>query len=68
MEETFDTPECIPLKCELYSNLLVKCAEKTLGKKTSKKISKHKKFSHIQNQAWLQFDKSYKVWRSAGKP
>lgn len=67
MEDTFDTPECIPLKCELYSNLLVTCAEKTLKIKASTTRKPKMKFSHRQNQAWKRFNKSYRVWCTSGK-
>ena len=69
MEETFNDPEFIPLKCELYSKLLVTCAEKTVKVKPTKaKTTQKQKFSFRQNLAWSQFDRAYKLWRSAGKP
>ena len=69
MEEVFNEPEFIPLKCELYSRLLVTCAEGTLKVKTSRtRKSRSLKFSKRQNKAWKEFDKSFKAWSKAGKP
>ena len=69
MEIAFNSPEFVPLKCELYSRLLVNCAEKTFKvKQTQTSKSKSIKFSKQQNQAWTQFDKSFKMWARAGKP
>ena len=69
MEEVFNEPEFIPLKCELYSRLLVTCAEGTLKVKTTRtRKSRSLKFSKRQNKAWKEFDKSFKAWSKAGKP
>ena len=73
MEKFFSNQECIPLKCKLYSDLLVSCAEHALpcqGSQTKPKTKKFnpQRFSFRQNRAWQQFNKSYKQWKSAGKP
>ena len=65
-EESFPDPECIPLKCQLVSDLLVKSAEivfesKETQKKPSKPISKRK------HQAWQHLMKSFKTWKEGGK-
>ena len=69
MESIFDTPEWIPLECELYSRLIVRCAEQTLKLKTKlNSAKKYRIFSQKQNQAWEHLNKCYKLWFNAGKP
>ena len=71
MEELFSNKECIPLKCKLYSELLVFCAENSLPhvpRKTNPRNQKHQRFSPQQNKAWQMFNKRYMDWKRAGKP
>ena len=61
-------PEAIPLLCSLFSQLLVKCAEMTFHtKQTCPKKSGMKK-SRKQEKAEKELRKSYRVWKSRGKP
>ena len=44
------------------------CGKTLKVKQTQTSKSKYIKFSKQQNQAWKQFDKSFKMWARAGKP
>ena len=58
----FPLLEHLPLKCELFSSLLVKCAEICMETKPAKKIAMQKR-----KQAWLKLRKSFKAWKISGK-
>ena len=67
-EEIFPHSEHIPLKCELYSRILVKSAElcmatKPVNENTNGKI----KSSKSLHQAWMSLRKSFKIWKAGGK-
>ena len=65
-EAFLPTPEFIPLKCQLYSDLLVKAAELSLASKPSK--PEKKAGTHPQvHQAWQRLQKSHRVWKKEGK-
>ena len=66
-ESFFHTPEFIPLKCELYSELLVKSSEVCLETKPSI-IPKKKKHSPRIHQAWQHLQRTFKIWKQDGKP
>ena len=66
-ETYFPTPEFIPLKCQLYSDLLVKAAEMTLEVKNQKHLCK-RRFPHRLHQAWQHLRKCYNIWKDKGKP
>lgn len=68
-ETIFDSPEFIPLKCELYSNLMVKSAELCFDFKLIKsKKDKPIKFSRQVEEAKRMYLKCYRTWKDAGKP
>ena len=68
-EKFFSLPEHIPLKCDLFSRLLVKAAEMTMGVKSEKKTSKFRnKPSARLHQSWLKLRKHFNVWKGEGKP
>ena len=71
-EKMFTLPQHIPLKCELYSRLLVKSAEISMDMKMARKTSKNKTRnssppSSILHQIWLQLRKAFKNWKHCGK-
>ena len=64
-ETLFPSPDCIPLKCQLYSELLVKTAEicfDTLPNRPARR-DKHSPQLH---QAWQHLQKCYKIWKNQG--
>ena len=64
----FPLPEQIPLKCELYSNLLVKAAEMYMDSKPVKKPCRFTmKVPHTVHQAWLKLKCAFKIWKKEGK-
>ena len=64
----FPLPEHIPLKCELYSRILVKSAEISMGIKSEKRKVKFKrKRSPHLHQAWLKLRKAFRKWKTEGK-
>ena len=63
----FPTPEFIPLKCQLYSDLLVRASEISLDTRPNSKVKKHQYRQKI-HQAWQHLQKVYKIWKKAGKP
>ena len=65
-ESFFPTPEFIPLKCQLYSDLLVKSAEVCLDTKPDK-ADKKRKHSPQVHQAWQHLRKTFKIWKREGK-
>ena len=65
-DKMFPNPECIPLKCSLYSELLVKSAELCLDTKTATR-KKEKCVSNKMNQVWSHLDKMFKIWKKGGK-
>ena len=67
LEAYFPTPEFIPLKCQLYSDILVKAAETTLEKK-SKNPPYKQRFPRQLHQAWQHLRKCFNIWKSKGKP
>ena len=63
----FPTPDFIPLKCQLYSDLLVRASEISLDTRPNSKVKKHQYRQKI-HQAWQHLQKVYKIWKKAGKP
>ena len=71
-ENLFPLPQHIPLKCELYSQLLVKSAEMSMDMKKVRKASKNKTRnssppSSILHQNWLRLRKAFRNWKHCGK-
>ena len=67
-DKMFPLPQHIPLKCELFSNLLVKCAELSLVTKHIDRIpKKNKKSSPILHHTWQVLRKCFKKWKEGGK-
>ena len=69
-ENIFPLPEHIPLKCELYSSLIVKSAEITMGTRPSTKESKNNlknKPSPTLHKLWQKLKKSFEKWKFKGK-
>ena len=66
-ESFFQAPEYIPLKCQLYSDLLVKSAELFVETRSHKSRSKHQHSPQI-HQAWQHLRKSFNCWKREGKP
>ena len=64
----FPSSDFIPLKCQLYSDLLVKAAELSLGTKMSKAAAKKPQVPRQVHQAWQHLHKMYKIWKKADKP
>ena len=67
-EAFFPTPEFIPLKCQLYSDLLVRTAEICLDCKPDQTTKRKVKPSPQVHQAWKHLEKTFKVWKQEGKP
>ena len=68
-EKLFSLPEHIPLKCDLFSRLLVKAAEMSMDVKSDKKRLKFRsKPSPALHQAWLKLRKYFNAWKWQGKP
>ena len=65
-EEYFPDPEFIPLKCQLYSDLLVRASEISLETKHHSSVKKHK-FPPKLHQAWQRLQKAYNIWKKSGK-
>ena len=65
-ESSFPDLECIPLKCSLISELLVKSAELCLDSKPPPK-KKKETFSNKINQAWEHLNKRFNIWKQEGK-
>ena len=63
----FPTPDFIPLKCQLYSDLLVRASDISLDTRPNSKVKKHQYRQKI-HQAWQHLQKVYKIWKKAGKP
>ena len=66
-ESFFPAPEYIPLKCQLYSDLLVRCAEIFLEIKPPQSPKKHKHPPQL-HQAWQHLRKCFTCWKREGKP
>ena len=63
----WSTPECIPLLCSLFSNLLVKSAKLVFEvRKSKKKLDKpvSKKIRAAEND----LKRAHKLWKRSGKP
>ena len=67
-DDIFSLPEHIPLKCELFSTLLVKAAELCLESKPAiiKNNSKSKPSPKLHS-AWQHLEKTFNVWKNLGK-
>ena len=65
-ESFFDAPEFIPLKCQLYSEILVRAAEMYLGVK-SRCLNKKSKVSPQIHLAWAHLQRCFKIWKKEGK-
>ena len=64
----FPLLEHIPLKCELFSRLLVRAAELTLESKPAKTSArKRTKPSPTLHKAWLKMRKAFGSWKASGK-
>ena len=66
-EEFFPTPEFIPLKCQLYSDLLVRSADLTMDTRPLPTPNKFRSSPRIHN-AWAHLRKYFYIWKKAGKP
>ena len=66
-EAFFSSSDFLPLKCQLYSELLVKAAEISLGTKPCMPIAK-KFYSPRVHQAWQHLQKLFKIWKHDEKP
>ena len=66
-EAFFHSPEFIPLKCQLYSDLLVKTAEICLPTSPCQPARKSKPSPQL-HLAWQHLRKSFKSWKREGKP
>ena len=64
----FSAPECIPLKCKLYSDILVQAAERTLTSSKPPAKSKRTRVSHKLHQAYQHLRRCYNIWKNEGKP
>ena len=64
----FPNPDFLPLKCQLYSDLLVKAAEITLDLKPCVSTAKKSQIPPRVHQAWQHLHKMYKIWKKAEKP
>ena len=62
----FDSREFTPLKCQLFSELLVKAASVCFKEKLQGPFKKQLPHPKI-NSAWKKLQRSYKIWKSAGK-
>ena len=67
-DDIFSLPEHIPLKCELFSTLLVKAADLCMESRCDKTRKKKAKPSHQLHSAWQQLEKTFSAWKRAGKP
>ena len=65
-EAFFPTKEFIPLKCELYSSLLVRSAEICLDRKPVP-TKRQQRNSPRVHQAWQHLQKMFKIWKNNGK-
>ena len=61
-ESYFDSPEYIPLKCNMYSNLLVTAATSTCAVKQSKPHHPKLKLSYKLKLAKTNYKRKYKLW------
>ena len=66
-EQYFPTSEFLPLKCQLYSDLLVKAADLTLKTKPNLPAKKVKSPPQVHH-AWKHLHKYYNIWKREGKP
>ena len=67
-EKMFDLLEHIPLKCELFSSILVKSAELCMEIKPARKVrKKRRKHSPNLHRAWQKLRKAFTTWRNSGK-
>ena len=66
-EQYFPTSEFLPLKCQLYSELLVKAAELSLEIKPVVPARKTNPTPQLHH-AWKHLHKVYKTWKNEGKP
>ena len=66
-ERYFPTSEFLPLKCQLYSDLLVKAAELSLDTKPSQVKAKPRPAPQVHH-AWKHFRKYFNIWKKEGKP
>ena len=66
-EQLFREPDFIPLKCQLYSELLVKAGEICLETK-SPRIDKKVQHCPQVHHAWKHLQKYFKIWKKEGKP
>ena len=67
-DSLFPTSDFIPLKTQLYSELLVRAAELSLGTKPSISVLKKHQYPRQVHQAWQHLQKMYKIWKNSGKP
>ena len=66
-ESLFNSPEFIPLKCQLYSDLLVKSAELCFPRKSNPPAVRKSRPPPKVHQAWKHLDKCFKIWKKEGK-
>ena len=67
-DKMFPLAEHIPLKCELFSSILVKAAELCMEVKPANTTPrKKKKPSAVLHNAWLRLRKAFNAWKAGGK-
>ena len=64
----WSTPECIPLMCSLYSNLLVTSAKLVFETKSSNPCNSKPKKSKKLTSAQTNLEKQFNYWKRAGRP
>ena len=63
----WNMPEAIPLLCQLYSNLLVKCSELVFNTKSAK-ITTNMKLPKSLIEAEAKLERTFNIWKKAGRP
>ena len=66
-ESYFDSPEYIPLKCNMYSNLLITAATSTCAVKQSKPHRQKPKLSYKLKLAKSNYRRKYKLWNKQNR-
>jgi hypothetical protein len=66
-ESYFDSQEYIPLKCNMYSNLLVTAATSTCAVKESKPYRSKPKLSYKLKLAKSNYKRKYKLWNKQNR-
>ena len=67
-ETFFPSAEFIPVKCRMYSELLVKAAELSTTKLKPRQLHRKNTHSSKVHHAWKHLQKQYCIWKNEGKP